>query len=77
MELMATPIDTNGEIVNTEIVYKESEESEDELEKESEDESKEESEYEALYEQLKKQTEDAGMEVEEIEGKVVVTGRPT
>jgi hypothetical protein len=73
MELMATPIDTNGEIVNTEIVYKESEQSEKELEEES----KEESDYETLYEQLKKQTEDAGMEVEEIEGKVVVTGRPT
>jgi hypothetical protein len=29
-----------------------------------------------LYTQLKTQTENAGMEVEEIEGKVVVTGSP-
>ena len=73
MELIATPVDSNGGIVETKIDYKENEESEEE----SEDESKEESEYEALYEQLKKQTEDAGMKVEEIEGKVIVTGRPT
>lgn len=73
MELIAVPVDVNGEIVNTEIDYKENKESEEELEEESKDES----DYETLYEQLKKQTEDAGMEVEEIEGKVVVTGRPT
>jgi ethanolamine utilization protein EutA (predicted chaperonin) len=68
MSLMATPVDSNGEIVNTEIVYKESEKSENE--------SEEELEYESLYEQIKRQTEDAGMKVEEIEGKVVITGRP-
>jgi ribosomal protein L12E/L44/L45/RPP1/RPP2 len=73
MKLIAVPVDVNGEIVNTEIDYKENEESEKELEEESKDES----DYETLYEQLKKQTQDAGMEVEEIEGKVVVTGRPT
>jgi hypothetical protein len=65
MELMATPVDSNGGIVNTEIVYKE---------EESEDQSEED--YESLYEQIKKQTEDAGMKVEEVDGKVVITGEP-
>jgi hypothetical protein len=46
MELMATPVSSDGGVVD-------------------------------FYSQLKEQTEDAGMEVEEIEGKVVVTGRPT
>jgi hypothetical protein len=72
MSLMATPVDSNGDIVNTEIVYKE-EKSEDE-EDESENESEED--YESLYEQIKKQTEDAGMKVEEVDGKVVITGEP-
>jgi hypothetical protein len=63
--LMAMPLAIDGNIVNTEIVYKE---------EESEDESQED--YESLYEQIKKQTEDAGMKVEEVDGKVVITGEP-
>jgi hypothetical protein len=31
----------------------------------------------SLYEQLKEQTESAGMEVEEVDGKVIVTGSPS
>jgi hypothetical protein len=65
MSLMAMPLSIDGNIVNTEIVYKE---------EESEDESEED--YESLYEQIKKQTEDAGMKVEEVDGKVVITGEP-
>jgi hypothetical protein len=65
MSLMAMPLAIDGNIVNTEIVYKE---------EESEDESEED--YESLYEQIKKQTEDAGMKVEEVDGKVVITGEP-
>jgi hypothetical protein len=72
--LMAMPLAIDGNIVNTEIVYKESEESENESEEESENESEED--YESLYEQIKKQTEDAGMKVEEVDGKVVITGEP-
>jgi hypothetical protein len=64
--LMAMPLAIDGNIVNTEIVYKESEESENESEED----------YESLYEQIKKQTEDAGMKVEEVDGKVVITGEP-
>jgi hypothetical protein len=69
--LMAMPLPVNGNIIETKVVYKEEDESEDdELEDEKIDE-------ESLYQQLKKQTQDAGMEVEEIDGKVVVTGRPS
>ena len=68
---MAMYIDSNGEIVNANIDYKE-DESEDQMDDESEDDSDDDS----LYEQLKKQTEDAGMKVEEIEGKIVVSGSP-
>jgi hypothetical protein len=73
--LMAMPLPINGNIIETKVVYKEEDESEeDKLEDELENETIDE---ESLYQQLKKQTQDAGMEVEEIDGKVVVTGRPS
>jgi hypothetical protein len=50
MSLMATPVDSDGNIMD--INYN-------------------------LYEQLKEQTESAGMEVEEVDGKVIVTGSPS
>ena len=50
MELMAAPVDSDGNIMD--ISYN-------------------------LYEQLKEQTESAGMEVEEVDGKVIVTGSPS
>ena len=65
--LMAMYIDSDGGIVNANFDYKE-DESQDEMYDDSDDDS--------LYEQLKKQTEDAGMKVEEIEGKIVVSGSP-